>query len=165
MDFGLGKTTICNLRMYRCSDLLNAAVLLITKTASKMLFDQFSSCRYKWRKLFCFHYVTVKNTSFPRRSSIGHSTQSVRYKKISLYTARVLSWCERIFAVPWGFVSPCYTVLGTKEINAIGLSEAPGLLLSLTITSNVLVSTPCNEMTKSLKMKMLKQHNWTCKFL
>lgn len=61
-----------HLQLYRCSDffaaatncsLLNAASLLITKMWSKMLFDQFRSCRYKWRKLFRFHYVTVKNTT------------------------------------------------------------------------------------------------------
>lgn len=132
-----------------------------------MLFDQFSSCRYTWRKLFCFYYVTVKNTTshFPedRVLDILHSRWDIR--KFPFIQPCFLSWCERIFVVPWGFVSPCYTVLGTREINAIGLSEAPGLVLSLTITSSVLVSTLCNEMTKSLKMKMLKQHNWTtCKF-
>lgn len=49
--------------------------------------------------------------------------------------------------MPWGDVSPCYTALGTREINEIGLSKAPGLILSLTITRRVLVSAPCSAMT------------------
>lgn len=169
------KTIICNLSMYRCTDLfaaapsssiLNAAVLLITRTASKILFDQFSSCRYKMEEIVPLSLSNSEkhNKSFLRTSSFARSTQSVRVKKISLYAARFLSWCEWIFAVPWGFVSPCYTALGTREINEISLSEAPGLILSLTMTSSVLVSTPCSEMMWNLGRQMLKHHHWiTCK--
>lgn len=63
------KTITCDSSMYGSSDLfaawtnsliLKAAVLLITKMASKIFFDQFSSCR----KLFScrFYYVTVNNS-------------------------------------------------------------------------------------------------------
>lgn len=46
--------------------------------------------------------------------------------------------------VPWGIVFPCYTASGTREINGPGLSKASGLILSSTITSNVLLSSACS---------------------
>lgn len=160
--------------MYRCSDLfaaatnrsiLNVSFLLITKMWSKM-FDQFSSCRYKWRKLFHFHYVTVKNTTsnFPgnRVLHILHWVGEIQENSplFSLFLQLMqLNICSAL-----GHCFPmlhCIRNWGDKWDRSVWDTGTYSLFNQ---NYSVLVSTPCSEMTKKLKMQTLKQWDrMTCK--
>lgn len=76
--------------------------------------------------------------------SAQHPFESQRHKWRTPLSWLFLGWCEWIFVVPRGIVSPCYTASGTREINGPSLSKASGLLLYSTITSNVFSSTACS---------------------
>lgn len=160
--------------MYRCSDLfaaatnrsiLNVSFLLITKMWSKM-FDQFSSCRYKWRKLFHFHYVTVKNTTshFPgnRVLHILHWVGEIQENSplFSLFLQLMqLNICSAL-----GHCFPmlhCIRNWGDKWDRSVWDTGTYSLFNQ---NHSVLVSTSCSEMTKKLKMQTLKQWDrMTCK--
>lgn len=129
------------------------------------LLDQFCAFSYKVEKLFSFDYVQM-NCRLKISWDNEFSTTSITKMQLDGPSVCTVSTpdANEYLRCPGALFSPCYTASGTRETNGPGLSKASGLLLSSTITSNVLLSTACSVVDNGVfeEEKTLKQRRGPC---